>query len=204
MSDADRGAETSPNEETERLLRELGPQHGGDGPFMARMRAHQSWWRTTRLGVPCGTGPTSTSTTRYGNFLTTEDGRRGMNFLHPRILDVVRTRLAAGPGVEEFRCLQICSPASRSASTFFGPLVDDTEAATRFLSALLPNEIGVVGSVWIEHSPSPKSEYLGDATAFDAFVIYDGLDGMPTFLAIETKLSEPFSALCTTHLGTGR
>ncbi len=194
MADAASGAETNPHEESDHLLEELGPQHDGDGLFIARMRAHQSWWRATRLGVPCGTGPTATSTTRYGNFLTAEDGRRGMNFLRPGILDVVRSRMAAGPGVEEFRCLHNLLSSQPLCFNLFAPLVNDSEAATRFLSALLPDEIGQVRGVWIEHSPSPKWEYLNDATAFDAFVIYDRLDGMPAFLAIETKLSEPFSA----------
>ena len=39
---------------------ELGPQSSGDRPFTAKMRRHQSWYRSQILKVPCGTGPTRT------------------------------------------------------------------------------------------------------------------------------------------------
>ena len=193
MADAKGDLESSDSNEPQSLMERLGPQYRGDDSFTARMRAHQSWWRATRLRVPCGTGPNSTSTTRYGSFLTPDDARRGLNFLHPRIFDAVRARIAAGPGVEEFRCLHNLLSSQPLCFNLFGLLVDDPETATRFLSALLPDEIARVRSVCVEYSRGPKWEYLDDATAFDAFVIYDRFDGAPAFLGIETKLSEPFS-----------
>ena len=194
MADATGKADISGSVQPVSVREQLGPQYQGDDPFAARMRAHQSWWRAARLRAPFGTGPALTSTSRYGSYLTAEDAEQGLNFLDSRIFDVVRDRMAAGPGVERFRCLRNLLSSQPLCFNLFGLLVDDPETATRFLTALFPDEIAQVRSVWIEYSPSPKVEYLGDNTAFDAFVIYDRVDGMPAFLGIETKLSEPFSS----------
>jgi hypothetical protein len=118
---------------------------------------------------------------------------RGLNFLAAPIFDVVKARIAAGPGVEPFRCLHNMLSSQPLCFNLFGMLVNDRERATRLFSALVPDEIAVVRSVRIEHAPEPRSEYLCDRTAFDAFVIYDRFDGAPAFLAIEVKLTEPFS-----------
>lgn|GEM_PF-5508699 len=47
--------------------------------------------------------------------------------------------------------------------------------------------------VAIEWAHEPADEYLGDRTAFDAFVEYRTAEGALCALGIETKLTEPFS-----------
>ena len=47
--------------------------------------------------------------------------------------------------------------------------------------------------VAIEWAPKPRQEYLGDNTAFDAFVEYEVTGGGLGFIGVETKLTEPFS-----------
>jgi len=116
-----------------------------------------------------------------------------MNFHAAPIFDVVQARIAAGPGVESFRCLHNMLSSQPLCFNLFGMLVVDSDRATRLFSALVPDEIAVVRWVQIEYAAEPRSEYLGDRTAFDAFVIYDRFDGAPAFLAIEVKLTEPFS-----------
>ncbi len=171
----------------------IGPQHGGDSPFTARMRLHQSWYRANVLRVPCGTGPSPTSQTHYGNMLDDAAGATGLNFLTPQIFSVARGRIAQGSGVEPFRCLHNMLSSQPMCFNLFGPLVDDLRLATRCITALLPGEVGQVNEVRIEYAPSPADEYLGDRTSFDAFVAYTRPDGQPAFLGIETKLTEPFS-----------
>jgi hypothetical protein len=77
----------------------------------------------------------------------------------------------------------------------FGPLVPEAnrELATRLMNALLPGEVTQVREARIEYRPKPVAEYLGDRTAFDAFIDYERHDGRRAFLGIETKLTEPFS-----------
>lgn len=158
------------------------------------MRFHQSWYRAHVLDAACGPGPTSKSAALYGNMLCAEAAEAGTNFLTPAIFDVVRARIASGGGVERFRCLYNMLSSQPMCFNLFGPLVVDTELATRLLQSLFPGEVAEVRSVAIEWAPAPKSEYLGDATAFDAVIVYDRTDGERAFVAIETKLTEPFSA----------
>ena len=111
---------------------DLGPQYGGDAPFAARMRRHQSWYRAQVLGVGCGTGPRPSSTARYGNMLTREDGDRGLNFVTPTAFAAARDRVAAGGGaVEPFRLFHNMLSSMPMCFNLFGPLIDDPELATR-------------------------------------------------------------------------
>jgi hypothetical protein len=88
----------------------LGPQYSRDAPFTARMRRHQSWYRSSVLKAPFGVGPQSTSDTFYGNMLDTGAAGAGST-PWPRIVSpVVRESRSSGAGAT-------CSPASRCAST---------------------------------------------------------------------------------------
>jgi hypothetical protein len=173
----------------------FGPQYSKDISFTARMRFHQSWYRSRVLKVPYGTGPTSRSSTHFGNMLTRADGERGYNFLNPRIFEVAQRRLTDKRGmVEPFRLL--CNMLSSQPMCFnlFGPLVNDRELATSLMRALFPDDIQQVTHVILEYAPEPSKDYLNDRTAFDAFVAYTNPSGERGFLGIETKLTEAFSA----------
>ncbi len=174
---------------------DLGPQYAGDDLFTARMRRHQSWFRAHVLGVPCGTGPQASSTSRYGNMLRAADGRRGLNFVSDAAFEAAEARIAAGHGaVDPFRLRNNLLSSMPLCFNLFGPLVADLELATRVLSARLPGEVAEVTRVLLEHAPSPASEFLADRTAFDAFIEYRQPDGALAAVGIETKLTERFSA----------
>ena len=120
----------------------IGPQYAKDKRFTARMRFHQSWYRSKVLRVPYGIGPRSSNTTLYGNMLTHADGERGLNFLTPHIFEVAKRRLAMKKAaIEPFRLF--CNMLSSQPMCFnlFGPLVDDLELATHLVQLLLPGEI---------------------------------------------------------------
>jgi hypothetical protein len=59
--------------------------------------------------------------------------------------------------------------------------------------------------VLIEQAPEPRSEYLDDNTAFDAFVEYQRRDNKLCFMGIETKLTSPFrsSTMTASAIGGG-
>jgi len=172
----------------------LGPQHSGDSPFAKRMRLHQSWYRANVLRVPYGTGPKSTSTSPYGNMLTHADADNGRNFLTREIAQVAHDRIAQGGGmVEEFRLFHNMLSSQPMCFNLFGPLVSDRTLACRLLSPLVPEDVSEVTRVAIEWAPEPSDAYLGDRTAFDAFIEYRATDGRLCALGIETKLTEPFS-----------
>ena len=48
---------------------DLGTQYDLDDAFAQRMRAHQSCYRAAVLNVGAGVGPTTPSSTSYGNYL---------------------------------------------------------------------------------------------------------------------------------------
>ena len=159
------------------------------------MRRHQSGYRTHLLRVPCGVGPKPTSTTQYGNMLTLADGKAGRNFLTPEIADVARARVAEGVGaVEPFRLFHNMLSSQPMCFNLFGPLVRDTGLAARLLPTLVPEQDAEVTRVVLEWAPEPATAYLGDRTAFDAFIEYRTPDHRLHALGIETKLTESFSA----------
>ena len=179
---------------TEEPLPGLGPQYSKDSPFAARMRLHQSWYRANVLRVPCGTGPKSTATSHYGNMLTRVDAEAGRNFLSAEIAQVARNRVAQGGGtVESFRLFHNMLSSQPMCFNLFGPLVNDRKLACRLLSPLVPEDVAEVTRVAIEWAPEPPDAYLGDRTAFDAFIEYRASDGRLCALGVETKLTEPFS-----------
>jgi len=173
----------------------IGPQYAKDKPFTARMRFHQSWYRSEVLKAPYGTGPRPSNATWFGNMLTIADGERGLNFLSPHIFEIAKRRLAMKKGtIDPFRLF--CNMLSSQPMCFnlFGPLVDNLELATQLMQVILPGEIQTVSKVQFEYAPEPARDYLNDRTAFDAFVSFTRPDNQPGFLGVETKLVDAFSA----------
>ena len=172
----------------------LGPQYSSDSPFAARMRRHQSWYRAHILQLPYGVGPTPKATSCYGNFLTAEDGAAGRNFLTPEIAEVARERVRQRRGtLEPYRLFHNMLSSQPMCFNLFGPLVRDHALAARLLDPLVPETVAEVTRVAIEWAPEPAADYLGDRTAFDAFIEYRSTAGRLCALGIETKLTEPFS-----------
>ena len=173
---------------------DLGPQYGGDSPFKARMRLHQSWYRAVILRLPFGTGPTPNASSHYGNMLTREDGAAGRNFLTPEIAEIARRRVAQGYGtIEAYRLFHNMLSSQPMCLNIFGPLVNDPVRATRMIAALVPDPVTEVTRVAIEWAPDPAETYLADRTAFDVLIEYRTTDGRLCALGVETKLTEPFS-----------
>lgn len=189
-----KGRASTPSDPSEAPPEGIGPQSASDNAFTARMRLHQSWYRNTVLGVPCGTGPRPTDTSHYGNMLRRDDAIRGLNFLHPAIHDIARERLREGTrNVEPFRLLHNMLSSQPMCFNLFGLFVKRPALATQLLRIFPELELDEVIEVKLEYAPQPNFEYLGDCTSFDAFVDYRRTDGTRALLGIETKLTEPFS-----------
>lgn len=167
---------------------DLGPQNDTDGPFEARMRLHQRWYRTDVLGLEQQTGPAAGDAGPVGGMLARDEAAAGHNFLDPAIFAAVRSRLRMGSGVDALRCLADMLSSDALSFNLWAPLVEDTELATRLLQTLLPDVERVV-EVHIAYAPSPRSEYLGDRTRFDAFVGYLRPGGARAFVGVVTRLA---------------
>ncbi len=173
---------------------DIGPQYQRDDDFTRRMRRHQSWYRARVLRVACGTGPSPSSRTSYGNMLDERAASRGLNFLAPDIFQLARQRAAAGTGaVDEFRLMRNMLSSQPMAFNLFGKLALNHDLATELTRALWGAHVKRVTDVRFEWAPRPADEYLDDRTAFDVFIEYEGDGGRAGFIGIEVKLTEPFS-----------
>lgn len=164
----------------------------GDGPFIARIRFHQSWYRRMVLNLEPGVHPKNGLV--YGSQLTERDGLAGANFLTSDIHDVALARLASTEGlVDKERLLFNMLSSQPMCFNMFGPLTLNADAATQLLRTLpgLSKDL-VVTNVRLEHAPD-KTTHLNDHTAFDAFVEYGLPGGRNGFVGVECKLTEPFS-----------
>jgi hypothetical protein len=150
-----------------------------------------------RAGTAYGTGPSQGSTRQIGSMLDEEGDQLGANFLS----DPARTAYdqCAGRGVEPFRARRNLLSSQPMCINIFGPMSLDLDLATRALQAWLPGEIERVTAVRIEWAPEPRREFLDDRTSFDAFVEYEDVHGRLAFLGVETKLTEPFTAIGGYH-----
>lgn len=169
----------------------IGPQSPGESGWTARMRLHQSWWRTFRLRTPFGTGPQKDSTKRYGNMLDADGDARGLNFLTQEGREAYDQRVALSTaGVHPFRTRRNLLASQPMAFNVFGHLSSYPDLASGLFRALLgSDEVAEVTSIELER----LSTALGDRTAFDAFATYRRPDSTAACVAIETKLTEPFS-----------
>jgi hypothetical protein len=75
----------------------------------------------------------------------------------------------------------------------FAPLQTNSMLATEICRALMGHTVDRVLDVRFEWAPSPIVNYLNDRTSFDCFIEYQVVDGQRGFIAVETKLTEPFS-----------
>lgn len=164
-----------------------------DGPFTARMRFHQSWYRRHVLGLPPGPN-LSANGALYGSWITNADGLAGRNFITNHIHAALERRIDDGHGlVEPERARRNLLSSQPMCFNLWAPLANDLALATRLVRVLpgLPEGLRVTRVV-LENAPDKRS-HLDDGTAFDAFVDYELPDGARGFVGVETKLTEPFS-----------
>ena len=190
----------------------IGPQYEGDNEFKARMRLHQSWYRSEVLRVPYGTYQSqegaTTRTTRLGSRLNKASASSGCNFLTDHIIETASKRFPTAP--DDGRLMADMLSSQPMCFNLFGELTRFDEfkrnlnLATKLVRALWDKDIAAlwggdevrrvtVTDVRLEWAPKPKKEYLNDNTSFDAFIEYEMEDGRKGFIGIETKLTESFS-----------
>lgn len=154
-------------------------QYGKDDFFKRKARLHQSKYRAEVLKVNCG---------NYGNMLSEEDGRKGLNFYQDfDILEAVYKRYSKKYSKQLYANLL---RSEHIPFNLFIPLISDLEFAEKVLINLLSNTIKEITKVNIEYAPSPKEIYLDDRTSFDTYIEYNHIDGNPGILGIEVKYTE--------------
>jgi hypothetical protein len=171
----------------------LGPQVPGERGLLARMRFHQSWYRSHVLRVPFGIGPQHDSDRFLGSMLSSSAGEAGINFLTEGTFDVAKARANSGGGVERYRLLHNMLSSQPMCFNLFAPLAADQQLGSEVCRALIGCAVSNVREVRFEWAPTPIVHHLNDRTSFDCFIEYETIHGGLGFLAVETKLTEPFS-----------
>jgi len=145
--------------------------------FLRKARLHQSVFRAEKLELPYD---------GYGNYLTEEVGRRGMNFYKG---------FGIFEAVTKYRKYNkaLYSNMLRSEHipfNFFIPLKSDSDYAVNVFREILKKDIASIDCIKIEYAPERKNEYLNDSTSFDAFVTYTNSKGFKGYIGIEVKYTE--------------
>lgn len=158
---------------------DYGPQYAQDDNFKAKARLHQSKFRVDYLGADCKD---------YGNRLAKREALAGKNFYlgYTVIFKEVKKRYHLKYSPLFYDMLR----SEHAPFNFFIPLRYDIALGVNILNCFMKDTIYKIETIEIEYAPKPRSKYLNDRTAFDAYIEYVHLDGSPGFIGIEMKYTE--------------
>lgn len=174
----------------------IGKQHKGDSEFVAKCRLLQSIYRV-EIGEDEGYIQRGSKRYFYGNYIMNGD-KTGKNFLEDYIFDYAKKRVNNRKHYEtinEERLFNNLLSSQPMAFNLFCPLIkmleEDESSTTDILRAALPDyNINKVTKIDLEFIPKNHEELTNDRTAMDAIIEFTDNDGIPSFIAIETKYSE--------------
>ena len=174
----------------------IGRQHKGDSKFVAKCRLLQSIYRV-EIGEDEGYIQRGSKRYFYGNYIMNGD-KTGKNFLEDYIFDYAKKRVNNRKHYEtikEERLFNNLLSSQPMAFNLFCPLIKmfekDESTATDILRAALPDyNINKVTKIDLEFIPDNYKKLTNDRTAMDAIIEFTDNDGIPSFIAIETKYSE--------------
>lgn len=146
--------------------------------FRKNARLHQSKYRAEILNVDFD---------EYGNRLTDEDGRKGLNFFNGfSVFEEVKRRYP------DFKKPLYCDMLRSEHIPFnlFIPLKYNLDYCRDVFNEFLSKTIKNIYRIEIEHAPKRKENYLNDNTSFDAYFEYTHTDNSKGILGIEVKYTE--------------
>lgn len=159
-----------------------------------KYRALQSWYRETILCTPPGVHPRSGRP--LGSLLPELAADEGLNFIHSGIYEYVQRRVPQVLGekgtISVSRLKSNMLSSMPLAFNLFGHLRNWPNPLTAALNEVLGIPVTKIRRVEVEYAPQPIERFLGDRTAFDAYIEYS-YKGKLGFVGIETKYTEPFT-----------
>ncbi len=156
----------------------LGPQYIKDDPFKKVAREHQSNYRANELQVDFN---------EYGNRLQDDDARKHLNYYSK--LGVIQVKNERYPNYSKTRDADLLR-SEHIPFNIFGPLKGNLALATEIFKTFSNLKIKEVRRIELEYAPQDKTNYLNDATSFDAYVEFINDDGKKCGLGIEVKYTE--------------
>lgn len=188
----------------------IGRQHKGDSKFVAKCRLLQSIYRV-EIGEDEGYIQRGSKRYFYGNYIMNGD-KTGKNFLEDYIFDYAKKRVNNRKHYEtinEERLFNNLLSSQPMAFNLFCPLIkmleEDESSTTDILRAALPDyNIKKVTKIDLEFIPDNFKELTNDLTAMDAIIEFTDNEGIPSFIAIETKYSENLGVNEASRKGKGK
>jgi len=165
------------------MKNEIGPQYPRDKTidktgFLEKARLHQSKYRANIIKVTFD---------KYGNYLTKEDAKRGVNFYNDfEIFKEVKKRY---PKYSKSIYANMLRSEHISFNLFI-PLKKDLVFGKKLLNNFFGNTIKTIDKIEIEYAPSPANKYLNDKTSFDTYIEYTHMDNQKGIIGIEVKYTE--------------
>lgn len=162
----------------------------GDGPWSARLRRHQSWYREVVLGLPPGDHDGRPVASLLPQWAVDQDPT--LNFVvsdevHAAVLQRLRLR-GEGGIVEPKRLFHNLLSSQPLCFNLFGMLKWYPKELALGLSKLLDHDVAEIVDLRIEYAPRVSGYRSG--SAFDCYIEYRTGEDEHGFLGIETKYSE--------------
>lgn len=175
-------------------LEAIGPQVVRESGLSRRLRFHQSWYRWKILGLDeYGTTP-APHHRPLGSILSSDAAAAGMNFTSSEAAFLYRTRRGLGWGVDPIRCTSYLTSSQALTLNIMGPLSQDLKWLIRVLSRITNrSDLLSVINVEVEYAPTRRSEFLGDMTRVDGFVLVNTSEGIEA-IVLEFKYSDRFNS----------
>lgn len=176
------------------LSTRIGPQLKGEGVLAARVRLHQSWYRSEYLGLRAWGATPAPHRRPLGSILTAHDAASGHAFVCPEARELFRARRREGWGVDPVRIQGYLTSSQGLTVNLFGVLAVDACWSAAVLSSVLGLGVKRVLEVRLEYAPHRPSEFLGDKTRMDALLVLQREDGTRLPLSVEIKLADRWSS----------
>jgi len=176
----------------------------GETEFSAFARQLQDDWRV-KNDFPIGTYKNPRGEiVELGNYVEKKYAfEKGVNFLSPKIREVVTTALAnkeEGAKIARTRLYTNLLSSQPLAFNLFAELSLDNKLATKFFKEQFPNRIEHVTKIIFEHSDGRGDcDYTCDHSAFDVFVEFKPINGKSGFIGIEVKYAESLNDAPSSH-----
>ncbi|MBE6288542.1 MAG: hypothetical protein E7099_10255 [Mediterranea massiliensis] len=188
----------------------IGKQHKGDSEFVAKCRLLQSIYRT-EIGEDEGYIQRGEKRYYYGNYIMNGE-KSGKNFLEDYIFNYAKDRVKNCKYYEtinEERLFNNLLSSQPMAFNLFCPLIkmleEDESSTTDILRTALPDyNINKVTKIDLEFIPDNYKKLTNDLTAMDAIIEFTDNEGIPSFIAIETKYSENLGTNEASDKGKGK
>lgn len=172
----------------------LGPQLPGETGLARRLRFHQSWYRSEVLGISAFGSTPAPASRPLGSILPIALAANGHNFTTRTAEHLYEQRRPQGWGIDPVRCTRYLTSSQALTLNFLAPLFAEPRWLVSALSSVLGrSDILDLDYAAVEHAPTQRSQFLGDMTRMDGFIILRCKTGYEA-VVLEFKYADRFNS----------